>query len=69
MHFIGATNTVQINSNAFMAGLLVTDGSVSTSGQTSYISDPNLYANPPLGYCKGDQVAIVPGSWIWDSPP
>jgi hypothetical protein len=69
MHFIGATNTVQINSNAFMAGLLVTDGSVSTSGQTSYISDPNLYANPPLGYGKGDQVAIVPGSWIWDSPP
>jgi hypothetical protein len=69
LHIIGATNAVQLSANAFISGLLVTDGPVTTNGQSSFISDPNLLANPPLGYGKGDQLAIVPGSWIWDSPP
>jgi hypothetical protein len=69
IHIIGATNSVQLSNNAYILGLLVTDGAVTTNNQTSFISDPNLYANPPLGYGKGDQLMIVPGSWIWDSPP
>jgi Tfp pilus assembly protein PilX len=67
-HIIGSTNTTTLNSNAYFTGLLVTDGSVTTSGQTTFISNSNLYTNPPIGYGSGT-LMIVPGSWIWDSPP
>jgi hypothetical protein len=67
-HIIGSTNSITFNTNAYFNGLFLTDGSVTTSGQTSFISDPNLYAKPPIGYGSGT-LMIVPGSWIWDSPP
>ena len=67
-HIIGYTNSITFNTNAYFNGLFVTDGTVTTSGQTSFISDPNLYTKPPIGYGSGT-LMIVPGSWIWDSPP
>jgi hypothetical protein len=67
-HIIGSSNSVFPQNNAYFNGLLVTDGTVQTSSQTSFISDPNLYANPPIGY-GASTLMIVPGSWIWDSPP
>jgi Tfp pilus assembly protein PilX len=69
VHVIGSTNTLTVNGNAYFKGTVVTDGTVTTSNQSSYISDPNLYSRPPIGYGKGDQLMIVPGSWIWDSVP
>ena len=67
-HIIGSTNAVYPQSNAYFNGLLVTDGTIQTANQTTFISDPNLYAHPPIGYGSGT-LMIVPGSWIWDSPP
>ncbi len=68
-HIIGSTNTINISSNAFIYGSLLADGTVSTSNQTAFISNPALYSSPPVGYGAGPQLMIVPGSWIWDSPP
>ncbi len=67
-HIIGSNNTVSLGTNAYFNGLFITDGSVTTGSQTTFVSDPNLYAHPPIGYGAGT-LMIVPGSWIWDSPP
>jgi hypothetical protein len=69
MHIIGGGNSVTVNGNAFVKGSLIVDGSMTTSGQSSYISDPTLTTRPPIGYGRGDQLMIVPGSWVWDSTP
>ncbi|HSV15468.1 MAG TPA: hypothetical protein VLI90_14505 [Tepidisphaeraceae bacterium] len=69
IHIIGSTNTVMVSNNAYIRGLLLTDGALSTSGQTTFVSDSTLYTKPPIGYGLGDQLMIVPGSWVWDSTP
>jgi hypothetical protein len=69
MHIIGSGNSVAVAANAYVKGSLVVDGSVTTSGQATFVSDPNLTTRPPIGYGKGDQLMIVPGSWVWDSTP
>jgi hypothetical protein len=69
VHIIGSTNTLTVNGNAYFKGTVVTDGTVTTASQTSYISDPNLQSRPPIGYGTGSQLLVVPGSWIWDSVP
>jgi hypothetical protein len=69
VHIIGSSNSVTINGNAYFKGTVVMDCALTTASQTSYISDPNLYSRPPIGYGTGSQLMIVPGSWIWDSPP
>lgn len=68
IHIIGSSNSVTITGNTFINGLLVADCPITTNNQNAFISDPNLYAAPPIGYGTG-QLRIVPGSWLWDSPP
>jgi hypothetical protein len=69
MHIIGSTNTINVTNNAYIYGSLIADGAVTTNTQATFISNPALYTNPPIGYGAGTQLLIVPGSWIWDSPP
>jgi hypothetical protein len=69
IHIIGSGNAVQISNNAYVHGIVVADGAVSTSGTCALISDPNLYSHPPIGYGTGSQLIPAPGTWLWDSPP
>jgi hypothetical protein len=69
IHVIGSGTSVTVNNNAFIKGLLVTDGALTTSGTATFIADTSLQSRPPMGYGQGDQLMIVPGSWIWDAPP
>ncbi len=70
IHVIGSTNTVNPSGNAYIHGLLLTDGTITTAAsQTTFVSDPNLVTCPPMGYGQGDQLLIVPGSWVWDAVP
>jgi hypothetical protein len=69
IHIIGSGNSTQISGNAFLQGCLITEAGLTTNAQSTFIADPNLYIHPPMGYGAGDQLAIVPGSWTWDSPP
>jgi hypothetical protein len=67
-HLIG-TSTVQLNDATYLHGCLVADGNVQTFGSVAVQADPALLRAPPLGYGRGDRVALVPGSWRWDAPP
>jgi hypothetical protein len=67
-HVMGATS-VYLDSNTYIHGTLVTDGTIYTTGASAVSNDPALTANPPKCYTKGDQVAPVPGTWNWDAPP
>jgi hypothetical protein len=69
IHVIGSTNTVQLQSNAYIHGTLITDGTIQASGQTTTLQNSALYSNPPYGYAIGNQLIIVPGSWRWDTIP
>jgi hypothetical protein len=69
MHVIGSSNNVNVSGNAYIKGLLLIDGTITTTGQSTYVADSSYQTRPPMGYGKGDQLAIVPGSWVWDSPP
>lgn len=68
-HIAGASNTVQVSNDAYFWGTLVADGAVTTNNVCAFVSDPNLYYHPPIGYGTGSQMLAVPGSWLWDSPP
>lgn len=71
MHIAGSTNTVQLSNNPYIVGTLFADGAVTSNGggAATLVSDPTLYAHPPIGYGNGTQLLPVPGSWLWDSPP
>lgn len=69
IHLIGTNNIVNVSANAYIKGSLVVDGTVNTSGQSTCAADPSLLSTPPLGYGKGNELMIAPGSWVWDSVP
>lgn len=69
IHIIGSTTDVQVGDAACIRGCLVTDGTITTSGTTTFVADPNLYNSPPLGYCKGDVLTPAAGGWKWDQWP
>ncbi len=67
-HVMGATR-VYLDANTYIHGTLVTDGTLHTTAACAVSSDPALWTNPPKCYTKGNQVAPVPGTWNWDTPP
>jgi len=69
IHVIGSTNTVQFQTNAYIHGTLVTDGTIQTNGPSTALQNSTLYSKPPYGYAIGNQLIIVPGSWRWDTIP
>lgn len=70
IHIAGSTNAVTLQTNTYVNGSLLTDGTVTLSGSSNtLVSDPNLWLHPPIGYGSGSQLMPVPGTWLWDSPP
>jgi hypothetical protein len=68
VHCIG-TSQVTLQNATYLFGTLVCDGKLELTGTVGITVDTRLYANPPLGYTKGDRVTVAPGSWKWDAPP
>ncbi len=69
IHIIGSSNTINLSSNAYIAGTLIADGPIATTVRATLIQNPAIRANPPLGYSMGDKLTIVPSSWRWDTLP
>ena len=65
----GSTGMLTIQNNAYIKGTVITDTPVKLKAQTTFIQDPQYYANPPFGYAVGDVLTEVPGTWKWDAPP
>ena len=67
-HLIG-TSEVLLGDATYIKGCVVNDGRLTTTGTVAVSADPALLTDPPLGYTRGDQVVLVPGSWKWDALP
>jgi hypothetical protein len=64
VHVIGGEE-VQIGGNLLVRGTLLSEARVGTSGLATpgFILDPDLFANPPLGYAEGGAMVPISGSW------
>lgn len=67
-HAIGMTD-LDPEDGTYLKGCVVVEGVAWTEGTFAVTANPKLFANPPLGYSRGDRVELLPGTWKWDKPP
>lgn len=71
VHVIGSASTTQLGTDFNLTGVLISEGSVwreGGSGQAYVTRDPDIAANPPLGYASGlGEMNVVAGSWRWEA--
>jgi hypothetical protein len=65
-HVMGGAPT-SFTSTPRLIGTYIGDGPITIAGSSQLIADPNIAANPPLGYTVIDSsVTAVPGSFRWE---
>jgi hypothetical protein len=64
VHVIGG-DEVLIGGNLLVRGTLLSEAPIraAISGTPGFVLDPNLFANPPLGYAERGAMAPITGSW------
>jgi hypothetical protein len=73
-HVIGANVHTILASNLTIEGVFITEGTTTLGANLTVTVDPNIAANPPVGYTAGGRapgpdLTVIPGSWLWAPAP
>lgn len=68
-HIVGQYVIVNVNTNANIAGCILSDAPVSLKNTISLTADPLLYSSPPTGYSSAatPTLRMTPGTFRWET--
>lgn len=70
IHVIGSSVEVSLDTGFALHGSLISEGPLTLKAGYTAILDPQLFANPPVGYTGlSDDPEPVMGTWLWDAAP